>query len=109
MVVLARLDGSGATVDLPAKVDTGADQTVIPALLAEQLALREARRVRFGGLGGVETELPTYEVQLVIRDLAPVTIEVAASEGEPHVLLGRDVLNRYLVVLDGPNGKLVIS
>ena len=109
LVVVARIDGTRATADLPAKVDTGADQTVIPAELANGLALREVGRVRFGGLGGHEAELPIYEIRLVIRDLAPITVEVAASEGEPHVLLGRDVLNRYKIVLDGPNGKLAIG
>jgi hypothetical protein len=82
---------------------------VIPTAVVEQLALREAGRSRFGGLGGHETELPIYEIQLVIRDLPPILVEVAASEGEPHVLLGRDVRNRYKIMLDGPNGKLVIE
>lgn len=109
LVILSQVDGSGATPDLPAKVDTGADCTVIPSALAEQLALRETSRIRFGGLGGYETELPIYEVQLVIRDLPPILVEVAASDGEPHILLGRDVLNRYKIVLDGPNGKLEIG
>jgi predicted aspartyl protease len=103
------LDGTETVRDLPAKVDTGADQTVIPLPLVERLALREVARLRFGGLGGHEVVLPVYEVQLVIRDLAAITVEVAASAGEPHVLLGRDVLNRYKIVLDGPNGKLEIG
>lgn len=109
LVVLSRPDGSGATGDLPAQVDTGAARTVIPLGVATTLALREVGRAIFGGLGGVETELPIYEVQLLIRDLAPITVEAAASDGEPRVLLGRDVLNKYTITLDGPNGKLVIG
>jgi predicted aspartyl protease len=109
LVIVSRVGGAQPTRDLPGKVDTGADRTIIPAVLAEQLALREVGRVQFSGLGGSVSELPIYEVQLVIRDLPPITVEVAASEGEPHVLLGRDVLNRYKIVLDGPNGKLEIG
>lgn len=101
----------GATVarDLPAKVDTGADRTVIPARLAEQLGLVEVERLTFAGLAGELIELPIFEVRLVVRDLPAVVVKVAASEGEPHVLLGRDVLNRYTLLLDGPNGRLEIS
>lgn len=109
LVVLSRADGGGATGALPAQVDTGAARTVIPLRVATALSLREVARLKFGGLGGAETELLIYEIQLLIRDLAPITVEVAASDGEPHVLLGRDVLNRYTIVLDGPNGKLIIA
>ena len=109
LVILSRPDGATTTTDLPAKVDTGADRTVIPADLASQLALEEVERLTFVGLADEQIELPIYAVRLVVRDLAPIVLEVAASAGEPHVLLGRDVLNRYRLVLDGPNGKLEIS
>jgi hypothetical protein len=36
------------------------------------------------------------------------TVEVLAAD-EPYVLLGRDILNRYRVVLDGPKQKLEIE
>jgi hypothetical protein len=35
--------------------------------------------------------------------LTPITVEAFASREEPHVLLGRDVLNHFRVLLDGPN------
>jgi predicted aspartyl protease len=109
LAVVSNPDGSASASDLPAKVDTGADQTVIPSALAGQLALKEVGRLVLAGLGGHRTELPLYEIRLVIRELAPIVIEVAASDGEPHIILGRDVLNRYKIVLDGPNGKLHIE
>jgi hypothetical protein len=36
-------------------------------------------------------------------------LEVAASDGEIYALLGRDLLNHYRVVLDGPNLILEIA
>jgi predicted aspartyl protease len=109
LVILSNPDGTARTGDLPAKVDTGADRTVIPTLLAGQLGLRELERLTFAGLAGQQIELPVYSVQLVVRDLAPIIVEVAASDGEPYILLGRDVLNRYRILLDGPSGKLEIG
>jgi len=38
-----------------------------------------------------------------------VTIEVLANRDEPYVLLGRDVLNRHRIVLDGPQLLLDID
>jgi len=38
-----------------------------------------------------------------VRDLEPVTVKVLASDEEPYALLGRDVLNRFTILLDGPN------
>jgi hypothetical protein len=41
-------------------------------------------------------------VQVEIRQLQPLTIEAFRCDGEPYLLLGRDVLNRYRLVLDVP-------
>lgn len=109
LVNLSAPDGAASVTNLPAKIDTGADQTVIPTAIAVRLGLAEIERRRFAGLAGQVHELPVYEVQLIVRDLAPIGVKVAASDGEPHILLGRDVLNRYRIVLDGPNLKLEIS
>jgi predicted aspartyl protease len=109
LVIVSNPDGTATAPDLPARVDTGADRTVIPNTLVGLLGLPEVGRLVFAGLAGQEIELPVYQVRLVVRDLDPILVEVAASDGEPHVLLGRDVLNRYRVVLDGPNGRLEIG
>jgi predicted aspartyl protease len=109
LVDLARHDGANLVPSLPAKVDSGADRTIIPAALAARLGLEEVERLVFAGLGGEPVELPVFHVRLRIHNLAPIAVDVAASDGEPHVLLGRDVLNRYKIVLDGPNLRLEIG
>jgi len=53
--------------------------------------------------------MPTYPLRLAIHDLSYITIEVVASSGESWVLLGRDVLNTYRLVLDGPRLGLEIG
>ena len=54
-----------------------------------------------GGVGGVQQAMPSYPLALAIHELPLRTIEVVASPGE-WVLLGRDVLNSYRALLDGP-------
>ena len=60
------------------------------------------------GLGGRLVECPTYAVEVALRSLQAVFVKTAASDGEPYILLGRDVLNHYRIVLDGPKQTLEI-
>ena len=109
LVTLAQLDESVSVVDLPAKVDSGAAQTVVPTPIVARLGLDEVARHEFEGLGGQRVMLAIFRLLLPIRGCPTVELNVAASDGEPYILLGRDVLNQFRIVLDGPNGKLEIG
>jgi predicted aspartyl protease len=95
------LEGPGIIV--PAQLDTAADMSVIPGRLVEQLELVPLDSISALGFGGELMTLPTFLVELQVRDLTPVTVKVLASDEEPYALLGRDVLNRFTILLDGPN------
>lgn len=101
-VTAASPDGSAGPGEWPAQLDTGADRTVVPLQLARDLGLAETGLLRLEGLGGHPTAAPLFVVRLGVRGLVPALVEVVAVSGEPHILLGRDVLNRHRVVLDGP-------
>jgi predicted aspartyl protease len=92
---------TGNTV--PAQIDTAADLSVIPGRLVDELRLIPLDSIAVLGFGGHMATLPTFLVELRIRELNPVTVKVLSSHDEPFVLLGRDVLNRFTVLLDGPN------
>jgi len=109
LVTVARPDDLERIADVPAKVDSGASQTILPTALVERLKLEAVGQHRFEGLGGVQTTLSIFRVVLTIRGCEPVEVNVAGSDGEPYILLGRDVLNQFLVTLDGPKGKLTIE
>ena len=53
--------------------------------------------------------MSTYRVQIGIHEFPPVMIEAIAHAEEPFVLLGRDVLNRFRLLLDGPQLLLEIG
>ena len=88
--------------DLPAQVDHGADITVVPSRLADALALPQVRMLPVKGFGGQAIPLPTVLVEITIRQQQPVPMEALLSPDEPYLILGRDLLNRYRIVLDGP-------
>src|SRR6266850_7035214 len=102
-------DGALMIRDRNAQVDSAADQSAISQEMADELQLPKANCERVVGFGGRLTELPTYWIQLTIRDLPPIPVEVLAGPGQDPIILGRDVLNRYRIVLDGPAEMLEIS
>jgi predicted aspartyl protease len=101
-VKVGRVDAIETTVIVPALIDSGADRTVIPMSLARDLALAQAGVIEARGLNQISSTMPVYVVRIGIADVPMVPIDVLGADGEPYVLLGRDVLNRYHITLDGP-------
>jgi predicted aspartyl protease len=85
---------------LPGKLDTGADITLIPLSLVEKLQLVPETPVVMAGYDGTETERTAYFVDLEIEGYKLEAIEVVAVP-RSHILLGRDVLNRFIITLNG--------
>jgi hypothetical protein len=85
-----------------AKLDTGADISAIPTVLITQLALPIVSRILIEGYDGHLTTVASYAVSIQISDVLLVHQEVI-SIPDPYVLLGRDVLNRFFVQLNGPD------
>jgi predicted aspartyl protease len=108
-VTLQPPESTAAVSDLPALLDTAADITVIPAHVAEDLHLIPLDDMPIGGFDGRVTWVSTFLVQLGIRQFPPRVIRVVASRDEPYVLLGRDVVNGYRLLLDGPQLRLEIE
>src|SRR4051812_17023983 len=92
-----------AIEDFPAQIDHGADRSVIPASLVGTLDLPPLDRIPVRGFLGEPEELSRYAVQVTPKGLRPVDVTVLTSTEERVIILGRDVLNHFRVVLDGPN------
>jgi hypothetical protein len=108
-VKLRNPDGSAQVDQVPAQVDSAADRTAIPDTVATALGLIPIRNLPVGGVGGYRSTVPTSFVELAVHDLPFRDFEVFVIAGEPWVHLGRDVLNNYPTVLDGPRLGLDID
>ena len=100
---------SVALRDVAAQVDTGADQSVLPAVVADALGLTRLDAERVIGFDGTPVDVPTARVFLQVRDLPQLDVEVLVSDHVTDAVLGRDVLNQYTLTLDGPAGLLTIT
>ena len=84
-----------------AKIDTGSDVTGIPARLVGQLSLMPVDEILVEGYDGRQATIACYDVNLRIDHLSVAGLSVITI-AEDYVLLGRDVLNRLRMLLDGP-------
>jgi predicted aspartyl protease len=89
-------------VALRGKLDTGADVTVIPERLVVPLGISPKSRVWTRGYDGNYAQRPVYYVRLNLEGYVIPTARCIAAD-RSDVLLGRNVLNRFLIILDGKN------
>jgi hypothetical protein len=108
VIITVRCPATGSQVpDLPAQVDSAADRTVLPGPLVTGLGLVEDGRLLFQGFEGEVVELPIFLVEVRVHNFPAVLVRAVLGAREPHILLGRDVLNVHRTLLDGP--KLAVE
>jgi predicted aspartyl protease len=93
--------GGGSEVHVIMFIDSGSDITVLPATAIESLRLVPAD---YAGVGGVSSQVelaPLYAVRMRLEELEIENTLVVGWTGT-YGLLGRDLLNRWRVTLDGP-------
>lgn len=88
-----------------ALVDTGADGTMAPLVLLEQLGVPVSHMVNLRShVGDNVFRAAVYGVDLIVGDkLRLPGIEVVSDDWGDQIILGRNVLNRLRLILDGPN------
>lgn len=95
--------------DVKAKIDTGADQTVIPENIPDLLDLNYTGDVPISGVNG-EGEYETYGAYIEIKGIKFDFFEVVAIPRiEGDVLLGRDLINLWKLEIDGKNKRFTIK
>jgi len=96
VVITHPVSGTGSGL-LQGKLDTGADITVIPETLVTKLGL-SAKAYLWAR--STFSHRPVYYVRLSIEANELVAVRCIASD-RGNVLIGRNVLNRFLITLDG--------
>ena len=106
--ILVSASESSEPVALSAQLDTGADTTHIPISLLRELEIAASDTGLIRGVSGPATAQEIFKVFISIEQGIPEQYEVF-SWNWPYALLGRDILNKYHLTLDGPNLTFTLS
>jgi predicted aspartyl protease len=95
-------------IELSALIDTGADVTAVPESLVERLKLYPVGRLQLEDANAVKTVVFTYEANMAMAKETMEKMEVIVTP-YPFVILGRDWLSDYYLLLDGPGRQFQLS
>lgn len=103
-VSLARPDEPPRVGPLNAVMDTGADGTLIPSHFLDALSPSAGYETRLRPTFGPAWRVTVYLIDMVVNgQRLPAVNVVGWTEGN-DIILGRNVLNRLALLLDGPRG-----
>jgi predicted aspartyl protease len=90
------------TIQIEAKIDTGADISALPSTIVQQLGLPVTSKLVVEGYDGVLATVSSYAAGFTIESVQLEPHEIIAIP-ETYALLGRDVLNNFYLYLKGPD------
>ena len=101
-VSLRTLSNGNIVTDVPMLIDSGADLTLIPARFIEDLRLEvdQSESYELEGFDGNRSMAESVQLELVFlrRNFRGRFLLVNSESG----ILGRNVLNHFAILLDGP-------
>jgi predicted aspartyl protease len=101
-------DESFTVGPLRALVDTGADVSIVPLHYIEPLSVQVDNRKYLRSQWGEHRQVDTYLLDVGIGDMRLPVVEIIADEQGGEVILGRNVLNKLVMTLNGPEQMLEI-
>ncbi|HRQ41374.1 MAG TPA: retroviral-like aspartic protease family protein [Chloroflexota bacterium] len=95
-------------VTISAILDTGADLTAVPETLVDRLNLFPTGRMVVEDVNGQTTVAETYMIKLKIADKTISEHKVLLT-GLDFGIIGRDLLNTFYLLLNGPEGTFELA
>lgn len=92
-----------------AVIDTGADGTIVPIDYLNGILASPTVEMTMRSQWGERRRVLLYLVDVQIGEITLPGIEVVGDEQSDEIILGRDVLNRLQILLDGPSTSTAIS
>jgi predicted aspartyl protease len=93
---------AGRAIQLQAMIDTGADATIVPVRYLRQIGAQPAFEASLRSHWGERRPVFLYLVDLKTGGLTLPSVFVVGDDRGDETILGRDVLNKLVVTLHGP-------
>ena len=100
--VVMTVPSTGLRVPLMATIDTGADGTIMPVRYLRQIGARRAFEAYLRSQWGERRVVYLYLVDLQVGNITLPGLSVVGDELGEEAVVGRNVLNRLRLLLDGP-------
>lgn len=94
---------------ITAIVDTGADGTLVPQSLLDEIGAPVVDSKRIRSHWGEWRQVLVFAIDLGIDELCLPAIEVVGDEVGNEIILGRNVLNRLSLLLNGPQREIRVE
>lgn len=94
---------------LTAIVDSGADATLIPLRYLRQLEARKGQTKWLSGTAGGRYEVDLYTLAVQVGEQQSYYLDVVGTEHQDEIIVGRDLLNQYIVTLNAPGHTVELS
>lgn len=89
-------------------MDTGADGTLVPIGYLQRIEARRAFEAALCSQWGERRTVFLYSVDLMLGELTLSGIYVVGDELGDETVIGRNVLNRLQLLLDGPHAVMTL-
>ncbi|MCX6048300.1 MAG: retroviral-like aspartic protease family protein [Chloroflexi bacterium] len=97
------------TLDLKALVDSGSDGTIIPLTYLKQIGARKYQKKWIRTITGQRAQIDLYLISIQIGTTQRARLAVAGDPQLDEAIIGRDLLNQFVVTLDGLASAVLIS
>lgn len=101
-VTLYPREGTNGTSTIEAQIDTGADVTIVPNYLLDEIGTTEIFPTQIRSHWGERRRVNMHFIDMEVAGQRLPGVNVVADEQGDTVLLDRSILNRLLLLLDGP-------
>ena len=106
--ILSGVVRSRPQIQLPALIDTGAELTAVPKTAVNRLRLYAVDRIEVEDIHARIETVDIYTARLKVSDMPIREMEVVPTN-QPFVILGRDWLEDYYLLLNGPEQSFLLS
>ncbi len=97
------------TLKLMAVIDSGADGVIIPLCHLRQIRARQERTAWMRTVTGARSVIDLYSISLQFGPFGFRDLIVASGLPPNEIIIGRDILNQFIVTLNGLASVLEIS
>lgn len=82
-------------------IDSGSDGTMTPLSILKQIHARKIGRTYIVTINGARQQVDVFEVAVQIAGQHMGRVEVVADRHNRQMILGRDLLNHFVITLNG--------